>query len=358
MSRKNKWSKTIVIEHILRRHQKGRRLNSNYVQQHCSKLYNAGCVYHGSWRKAIEAAGLRYDDVRVTEPVCPVWSKKKIIKIIKRRHELKRPLNSNYIQLKLQNLYQAGVKYFGSWALAIEAAKLSYAEVRKRDPMRSWSKANIVNTIIERHASGLSIKGEVVNLEDHSMYQAARRHFGKQGWAKARVLAGFEPVDPLPWKIWDRVTVCDEIKRLHKNQIPLDTASMRGGPHSSLLSGAQKVFGSWRRAIRSAGLNYSKIKKTRLGWWTKPRIIMCIKAIEKRGIRLSCKAIQKSHGALFSAATSRFGCWSQAVEAAGISYQAHCRVWSTKAWLRKMSTNEYRATLEKAKTYARRRNEI
>lgn len=352
-----KWSKEIVVRRILERHRGGEKLSSGYIQVHCVPLYQSACKYFGSWRNAIEAAGFKYDDVRVLQRERPVWSQEKIIAIIKRKHRRKQSLNSNHIQTKEMRLYGAANKYFGGWPQAVIAAGLDYSKLRKNDPMRSWSKAAIVSEVSRRVEQGLSIRGGDVYLEDEGLYQAAKRYFGKGGWAKARVLAGFDPIDPRPWKIWDKPSVSEEIVLLHESGVALNTASLQDSSYAYILGAGRKEFGSWAKAIRAAGLNYSKIRKGRQqGWWTKPRIIMCIRNLEKRGMRLSHNAIQLSHNQLHSAAVAYFGSWSQAVESSGISYRLHCRIWSTKAWLRRMNAVEYEAALRTSKVHAKKRS--
>lgn len=354
-----KWSKKIVIDHILKRHRRGQMLNSGYVQVHCKSLYMATYTHFGSWRCAIEAAGLSWDDVRVkVQKRKIVWSREIITQVIKKRYKKKIPLNSNYVQIHEARLYGAANKYFGGWPEAVEAAGLDYSKFRKVT-MRYWSKEAIVAEILRRSNVGLSIRGYDVNNQDRGLYQAAKRHFGRNGWSKARVFAGFDPVDPRPWKIWNAETVKAEILKLYKNNVSLNAGALHRGQYVYVLAAGRKVFGSWGRAIRSAGLDYKKIRKGRQkGWWTKPRILMCIRALERRGVRLSHNSIRASRGPLLAATLVHFGSWSQAVEAAGIPYRLHTRVWSTKAWVRRMQEDEYTATLETAKTNARKRRRI
>ncbi|MBI4098748.1 MAG: hypothetical protein HY437_01785 [Candidatus Magasanikbacteria bacterium] len=313
-------------------------------------------MYFGSWRKAIEATGLTYDDVRVLHHVCPVWSKEKIIVTIKEMHGRKQPLNYYHVETKKPRLLGAAVTHFGGWAQAIDAAGLDYSKLRKWRLQRSWSKTAIVTEVIRRANEGLSIRGNDIFREDQGLYKAAMQHFGKRGWAKARVLAGFDPIDPRPDKIWNKQTIRQEILRLIKNGIALNTSSLEGTAYNYIIVAGHRVFGSWAKAIRAAGLDYGKIRKGReKGWWTKPRIIMCIRNLEKRGFRLSHSTLRNTHRPLLEAARMYFGSWSQAVEAAGISYRRHCRVWSPKAWLRRMEENEYQELLESAETLARKR---
>ncbi len=353
MSRK--WNRDLIKEEITKRYRAKRKLNSNFVQQHCRPLYMAGCVYFGSWKASIEAAGLRYDDVCIKERPCPVWSQSKIIKLIRRKHSLKEQLNSNHIQTKEPKLYAATVKYFGGWSQAIAAAGIDYAVVRTKAPIRSWSKTKIVEEIVKRDQSELSIRGADVSQEDRGLYHAAMRYFGKNGWAKARMLAGFDPVDPLPWIIWTRETVCKEIRRLNDSNVDLSAGSMQKGSYANVLAGARKVFGSWEQAIEATGLKYSCIRKMRMRWWTRSRVLLRICSLEQQGVRLSSKDMQKRYGDLFGAAIKHFGCWSLAVEAAGIPYRMHCRTWSTKAWLRKMTSADYETTIQTATIHAKKR---
>lgn len=337
-----KWSKEAVARRILALRRVGKKLNSDYVQKNDHPLYCAACTYWGGWRQAIEGVGLSYDEVRILEHRRPVWSKEKIIKTIKKRRRNREPLNSNHIQTKEKRLYGAAIKYFGGWPQAVAAAGLDYEKLRKVK-LRQWTTRAIAQEIIRRSAQGFSIRGGDVCIEDHGLYQAAMRHFGEEGWAKARVLAGFAPRDPDSRVIWNDQTVREEILLLHENGAALNTGSLQGSTYAYLRGAGRKVFGTWKAAVESAGLDYEQIRKMHPpGYWTKSRILETIQGLEEDGVRLSSKAMQLSGGGLFAAAVAVFGSWSQAVEAAGINYRKHCRIWSTKAWLRRMTDVEYK----------------
>lgn len=350
-----KWSREIVVSQILTRHRGGRKLNSGYVQVHCRPLYLSACAYCGSWRNAIEAAGLAYDQVKLPEwrNRSRRWSREKIIAAIRKAHREGQPLNSNHVQVNEQRLYGASIVYFGGWAQAIGAAGFDYQKLRKRK-LRSWSREAVVQEITVRSIQGLTIRGGDIAQEDRGLYHAAKRHFGHEGWAKARILAGFEPRDSRT--IWTKQSVREEIHMLHQSGAELSVGSVQNSPHAYIVSAATKAFGSWANAIKAAGFDYEKIRKVHpKGWWTRSRVLRTIKGLERKGVRLSSKKVQQSGGGLFAAAIRLFGSWSQAVEAAGISYRLHCRIWSTKAWLRRMRTDEYQSTLERAQTHSRKR---
>lgn len=287
-----RWNATIVISTIKELHETGKQLNPTHVNENNAPLFGAALRCFGSWKAAIEAAGLTHADVKIKKRKGTLWNKERIIEEILKLQEKEEPLNSFFIQKEHTALHQAALRYFGGWPQAITAAGLIYSEIRLR---------------------------------------------------KVRV--------------WTEVSLVRRIRRLYVIGIALDTASLqRDQSHHYIFSAGYRLFGSWAKAICAAGLDYSKIRKGRQpGWWTRPRIIARIIHLEKKGIRLSHQEMSRRYGALVAAAYVHFGCWSEAVEAAGISYRAHSRLWSTKAWLRRMNSEEYQDTLASAYVYAQQR---
>ena len=342
-----KWSKELVIREILERKSHGEKLNSDHAQKNLHRLYLAACVYFGGWRQAIEAAGIPYAEVRIKEPNRKkVWSKEIIIETILRMHAAGENLNSNFIQTKRMKLYGASIKYFGGWKQAVEAAGLDYEKIRKKK-LRTWSKKALAEEILRRYRLGLSIRGGDVAKLYGGVYQAAMRHFGKNGWARARKFAGLPRQDPDPRLIWTKRSVVAEIRRLFKEGVRLNTGNLQT-KYGYILAAGRKVFETWEKAIRAARLDYSAIQKMKSpGWWNKIRVIQAIQKLVAAGVRLSSKSVHLSHGDVFSAAVVRFGSWSQAVEAAGIDYSKHSLLWSTKATIRKMSDSDYEELLKR-----------
>jgi hypothetical protein len=291
-----------------------------------------------------------------------VWSAEIVISAIKELHERDgtNGLNSASVQRHYSPLYLAARTYLGGWRQAIEATGIDYSTIKKKTvsggKRHQWSRIKVVKEIIARAAEGKSIKGGVVSIEDIGLYNAARSYFGKKGWAKARVTAGFPAYDPRPNLKWTQITVQAEIQRLHHEGVPLNHGFLLGKPEYGYLRwAAQNVFGSWRNAVEAAGYNYEAICIEPVVIWTKEAVIDAVRSLDQDGVRLSSKSVQIAHGALFAGAVRAFGCWSKAVENAGISYQQHCRVWSTKAWLRRMESDEYTSVLERASTHTRKR---
>ena len=72
------WRPEMIIAHILYRKDK-ERLNSHYYATTYPDVYAAAERLFGSWKAAIEAAGLDYSKIRRYKR----WSREKVIKQIK-----------------------------------------------------------------------------------------------------------------------------------------------------------------------------------------------------------------------------------------------------------------------------------
>ncbi len=351
------WSRRSIRTQILELHQVGVALNSRAIRKTHSSLYGAANYHCGSWKQSVEMAGIKYGTILKKPASQMVWTKEKVIEAILDRDLSGKPLNYHALAKEGKTtvaLLMVARNRFGSWRKAIHAAGLDYSKIQKKHHIR-WSKSKIADEIKRRHAKGLSIKGG--DVRGIALYVAALRHFGKNGWAKARTLAGFSSIDPRPWQKWKRENVVSEILALHKAGISLNTAHITQYPElERLRTAGRKIFGSWGKAVSAAGLDYSKIRVMhRKGWWSPRRVLSTIQKLERRKIRLSSRRIRRLEPSLMAAGIKHFGSWSEAVESAGISYRSHCRIWSTKAWLRRMKEDEYTAMLERAKTHARKR---
>lgn len=345
-----KWNAEIVISAVKALHLQGEKINAAYVQEKHGALYSAGVKYHGTWGKVLVAAGLTS-----AVPVRNVWSKEIILAKIVEMAARKEPLNNAYVKENYGSLYTSAGNYFGGWAQAIEAAGIPYDSVRLTAPKRSWTKESIVEEILKRNAEGLSLSGMVVQIEDIGLYEAAMSHFGKLGWAQARIAAGLTPIDPRPGIIYDKDFVAARLKALHVEGSPLHFGGISGKPYQNIITAAIRLFGSYAKALEAAGIDYDSIRKYRRNWWTKEKVIEEIQALEKLGERLSYAAMQDAYPGLVAGAARLFGTWGQAVEAAGISYRKHLRIWSTRAWLISVSARAYESMLTTSHQHAKTR---
>lgn len=274
------------------------------------------------------------------------WSKDIIVKIIQDRHRRSLPINSNHIQTKCKRLYHSANKYFGGWRQAVETAGIDYSQIRLKPPSVKWTKTKVMSEIRKRKREGKPINVTSIAEQDRSLYRATTKYFPSPGCKNAIIAAGFDPQEESPKVIWPKRRVKREILRHRRRGLPLYGHWMRRHGYNKLLAAGNNRFGSWKKAIKSAGISYSSVKGCKNRWWTRNRIIAFIKVFKKRNKPLNSIYIQGHHNRIFGASLVYFGSWGKAVEAAGYDYLEHCKVWSSKAWIRKLTSEDVK-TIDK-----------
>jgi hypothetical protein len=152
---------------------------------------------------------------------------------------------------------------------------------------------------------------------------AARKFFG--GWREAVIAAGIDYDAYIKGfkenQIeHDKRSIVEEIQRLYREG-RIDELSGAWRYHLTLFRKARHRFGSWRKAIEAAGLNYDEVVQRQK--WTPEKIIAEIKRLYMEGKDLSITAMQRSYPNLVAIAQSPryFGSWRAAIEAAGLDYE-------------------------------------
>ena len=114
-----KWTDELVVDRIRSLQQSGG-VNLERVRREDNRLLMAARHRFGCWENAVKAAGLKYEEARLTPP--PKWSKQiileQVLNIIKTKGERYRGIT----RLN-KSLYTAAQTHFGSWQKAVEAAK-------------------------------------------------------------------------------------------------------------------------------------------------------------------------------------------------------------------------------------------
>ncbi len=176
------WQEEMIIEHILFRKDR-ERLNSHYYATNYPDVYAAAERLFGSWKNAIEAAGLDYSKVRIYRR----WSREKVIKQIKEAHTKGKPINSSAMQKSDKPLYMAAIKRFGNWENAVKAAGINYQNIRKRRLMETYE---VKQEIMQLYRSGVSLS--YTNMRENYQYlmAAGMRKIGGGSWAVARLECG------------------------------------------------------------------------------------------------------------------------------------------------------------------------
>lgn len=122
---KQRWTREEIIQRICELHGDGEDLLDPQFKTRHRSLYLAACAhrYFGSWRRAVEGAGLDHEKMRESR----VWTKNRILDTIKSLAQEGKPLGWAYIEQHEPGIYRAARRKenFGSWANALSAAGVS-----------------------------------------------------------------------------------------------------------------------------------------------------------------------------------------------------------------------------------------
>ena len=337
MTRK-KWSKQKIIDEILKLHKNGKDLSSQGIRKNFDSLWGAAMRYFGSWGNAIKATGLDYEEIKEKaeqgriEKVS-IWSKQKVVNEISELHEAGENLSSAYMQKNNNSLYKAGVRYFGSWKKAMEAAGLDYSKINLYSWREVWSKQKIISEIKELHEAGEDLSDSSLAKKYPKLRKAAITYFGSL--RKAIETAGFDYDEIIKYEFWNKQKIIEGILELKERGEDLNSKYVHK-TYTKLANAARIHFGSWENAIKAAGLDYEKIRQVE--FWDKQKIIAKIKDLFDAGEDLSATNIQKIYPKLIGSACRYFDSWQNAIEAAGLDYNKIIKVefWDKRKILNKI----------------------
>ena len=139
---KPKWTREEIIRRILDLDAKGYPLTVGRpgVSQ---SLYQAGSRIFGSWRNALQAAGLSPDRGSSAER----WPPAKILTVIRNLSQRRRPLRKRELEERFGSMVSAARRLFGSWSKAIPASGVDPAKLRRVVP---WTRERVLETLLTR----------------------------------------------------------------------------------------------------------------------------------------------------------------------------------------------------------------
>jgi hypothetical protein len=179
---------------------------------------------------------------------------------------------------------------------------------------RHWSRDAVVREIRSMSAQGAQLNSGHIARTFPALAYAARKYLGS--WEAAIEAAGLDYGAVRRKSFWNRRRVVERIKELHRAGQPLHV-SLAEREYRGLVGAATTYFGSWNKAIKAAGFDYSKIKRQKD--WSKREIVREIRRMKREGVDLSTTiAIRKKYRILHAAAVRYFGSWAEAMRTAGL----------------------------------------
>jgi len=188
-----KWSNEAIIQEIRELHGRGVDLSfrAMALSQYNAMVYAAiRPKYFGSWKAALEAAGLEVEEIYRYRS----WEESDILEEIRRLKLEGADLSSKAMDESSNRLIATARRRFGNWGRALEQAGLNYDQIRRR---KRWPRESLVEGILELKKQGIPLITPEVKRANPSLFAAAcKKHFFGT-WKKA-LKAALRAEQPAP----------------------------------------------------------------------------------------------------------------------------------------------------------------
>jgi len=255
-----KWTKEIIIQKIIELYKNGESLANSKVRIKYATLRMAARDKFGSWKNAIEAAGLNYDKInlRANEEK---WNKKKVTNRILLIYQEGGDISNTHLRKVNNSLLKAGINHFGNWRKAVESTGIVYDTILKCVPYK-WNKSKVIEELRRVHNLGEELSDDNISKNRNALYNAGRKYFGN--WKSAVEATGFDytQIRHYQQQYWSKEKIVKSILQLNKKGVDLnDNEIARTNGALRSIACSRRYFGSWRNAIEAAGFNYKDICK-------------------------------------------------------------------------------------------------
>lgn len=156
----------MLILEIRKLHQQGVKLTQANIKTNYPTLISRGRASYGTWRKSVEAAGLKYPEREYKKGyVSPKlkYTKETAIKELKRLHDEGVILTSGNIAKLDQSLYNATRYNFNSWKDVIEELQINYIEELKKSSINLRTCGHIFEAIVDELFLELAVQYKKYN---------------------------------------------------------------------------------------------------------------------------------------------------------------------------------------------------
>ena len=247
------WTKDEILRALRKYHKDGADLSYNALAKRRQALVSAAAYHFGSYRKAVERAGIDYATVLRR----PRWSKPAIIGLIKQAKRKGDDLHWSAVTRRRDELGRAAFaalqpRLFGGWDRALTAAGLDADEVNR---YRKWDRETIVFELRSRAREQEPLNSGSIQREDPGLHAAAVRHF--TSYDEALKAAKLDPARVRERRSWDKAAVVRGLRAAKRAGRHLSDSTVRR-ESPSLYGAAVRLFGSFTAAREAAGIKWKR----------------------------------------------------------------------------------------------------
>jgi len=245
------WSKARILQELRRLNKNGKDLSYNAMAVRRQSLVSAAAYHMGSYRRAVELAGIDY--AAVTRR--PRWTRARIIALIKAARRRGEDLHWSAVTRRRDELGKAAFaslqpRLFGRWDRALTAGGLDADEISR---YRRWDRNTISFELKSRARDNEAVNSGALQAQDPGLHAAAVRHFGN--YDAALRAARLEPARIRRRKKWQKRDVIRAVKAAARAGANLSDSHVR---HTSpaLYGAAVRLFGAFTAARKAAGARF------------------------------------------------------------------------------------------------------
>ncbi len=243
------WDKAEIIATLKKLHKQGADLSYNAMAKKLQPLVSASAYHFGSYRKAVDQAGIDYTQLVRR----PHWTKTAIIKLIKEGKRSGVDLHWSAVTKRRDELGKSAFaslqpRLFGSWDRALHAAGLDADEINR---YRKWTRDTVVTELKARARDSEPLNSGAIQKDQPSLHAAAVRYF--KGFDEALRAAKLDPDKVRQRKNWTRGDVVKHLKLVKKTGRRISDSAIRRD-HPALYGAAVRLYGSFSAARAAAGL--------------------------------------------------------------------------------------------------------
>jgi hypothetical protein len=174
---RDSWDKDRIVSALRRLHKAGAALSYNKLAKRKQGLVSAAAYHFGSYRAAVEKAGIDYAAISRR----PRWTKQSIIRQIKAARRRGDDLHWAAVTNRRDELGLAAFaslqpRLFGRWDKALQAAGLDADDIAI---YRRWNKHTVTFELREWARQREPVNSGAIQQSDPGLHAAAVRYFGK-----------------------------------------------------------------------------------------------------------------------------------------------------------------------------------